>query len=134
MFREAMPSWGRVLAGFFCAVALVGCQPPFQTNQLVQVLRGVLVEGELDYRLGERRVLFNFSIGTVLAVVTGVVILSGLGRIAATAARVVPLMTMLYIGAGLFVIASSVTAAPAVLASITVLASTLPIRVAGYWA
>jgi AGCS family alanine or glycine:cation symporter len=113
---------GRALAGLFYTVALVDCQPLFQTNHLVQVLRGVLVERELDYQLGERRVLFDVGIGTVLAIVSEVIISGGLGRIAATAARVVPLMTLLYVGAGLFVIARNVAVAPAVLARIAVLA------------
>lgn len=122
VIREAMPAWARPLAGFFCAVALVGCLPLFQTNQLVQILREVLIEGELGISLGAQRLSFDLGLGVALAVITGLVILGGVQRIAATAARVVPAMTLLYVGAALTVIGANLPAVPGALLTIVDLA------------
>ncbi len=122
VIREGMPARARPLAGFFCAVALVGCLPLFQTNQLVQIVRDVWVEGELGVTLGDNRLGFDLGLGVLLAAVTGIVIYGGIQRIASTAARVVPIMTVFYVGASLAVIMLNIAEVPAALGQIVALA------------
>ena len=122
VIREAMPGWTRPLAAFFCGVALIGCLPLFQSNQLKQILGDVVVAGEMSITLGDHRLIFDVGVGVVLAIVTGLVIIGGAQCIGATAAVIVPVMKLLYVGAALAVIGANIEAIPETLASIVTLA------------
>ena len=102
------------LATFFCAAGMIGCLPMVQVNQLVQTIREVVFidQGWLDHA---NSMLFNFSAGAVLAVIVAIVIFGGLHRIAAVAGRLVPTMSVLYIGAALFVIVTNLDHVPGIL-------------------
>ncbi len=102
------------LATFFCAAGMIGCLPMVQVNQLVQTIREVVFidQGWLD---PANSMLFNFSAGAVLAVIVAIVIFGGLHRIAAVAGRLVPTMSVLYIGAALFVIVTNLDQVPGIL-------------------
>ena len=102
------------LATFFCAAGMIGCLPMVQVNQLVQTIREVVFidQGWLD---PANSMVFNFSAGAVLAVIVAIVIFGGLHRIAAVAGRLVPTMSVLYIGAALFVIVTNLDQVPGIL-------------------
>ena len=102
------------LATFFCAAGMIGCLPMVQVNQLVQTIREVVFidQGWLD---PANSMLFNFSAGAVLAVIVAIVIFGGLHRIAAVAGRLVQTMSVLYIGAALFVIVTNLDQVPGIL-------------------
>jgi len=84
-------SW-KPAAIFFSLAGLIGALPVFNVNQLTQAIRDILlipngIENEL---------VSNWSIGIILAIITSIVVLGGLKRISATAARLVPSMVVLY--------------------------------------
>lgn len=84
-------SW-RPLAVFFSAAGLIGALPVFNVNQLTQAVRDILlVPNGMTNEAAS-----NWTIGIVLSIITAVVILGGLKRISATAARIVPAMVVLY--------------------------------------
>ena len=102
------------LATFFCAAGMIGCLPMVHVNQLVQTIREVVLidKGWLD---PANSMVFNFSAVAVLAVIVAIVIFGGLHRIAAVAGRLVPTMSVLYIGAALFVIVTNLDQVPGIL-------------------
>jgi len=78
----------------------------FQSNQAHQQL--VSVTGDDGSFFADKGWLF----GLILAVVVGAVILGGIRSIARVTSRVVPFMAILYVGAGLVVLAANFTAIP----------------------
>ena len=56
--------------------------------------------------------IFNFIVGGVLALMTGLVILGGIKSIARVTSTIVPFMIVGYLGAGLFVLASNIQLVP----------------------
>lgn len=105
------PRW-KPLAVLFSVAGLIGCLPAFQTNQLVQTVREVIFihEGYLD---AESSIQFNFSAGLILAAIVSLVIFGGLQRIAAVASRLVPTMTVLYVGSVIYILAQNWQQVPA---------------------
>lgn len=77
---------------FFSLAGLIGALPVFNVNQLTQAIRDIL----LIPNGIENEVMSNWGIGITLAIITSIVILGGLKRISATAARLVPSMVVLY--------------------------------------
>ncbi len=124
VIREGMPGWARPLAGFFCFVALIGCLPLFQTNQLVQILREVIAPEVFGWEvaapslLPNPRLAFDLGCGIVIACVTAFVTFGGIRRVGATAVKVVPAMSILYLLCALAVIGLNLPAVPAVFAEI----------------
>ena len=90
VIKNALPASMLPLAYFFAAAGLIGALPGFQSNQLVQIM------GDLPMLQFEN---FNLIAGVVLAIITGVIILGGLIRIAKVSEWLVPLMSVLYFGA-----------------------------------
>jgi AGCS family alanine or glycine:cation symporter len=89
---EGLGKKWKPLAVFFSIAGLVGALPIFNVNQLTQAIRDIiLAPNGLDYGFST-----NLIIGLVLAAITSIVILGGLGRISKTAARLVPSMVVLY--------------------------------------
>ena len=89
VIKNALPASMLPLAYFFAAAGLIGALPGFQSNQLVQII------GDLPMFQFEN---FNLIAGVVLAIITGVIILGGLIRIAKVSEWLVPLMSVLYFG------------------------------------
>ena len=118
VIREGLHRRWRFLAYLFAAFGMIGALPVFQANQLTQILREVLFVGNgwLDARADP--LPFNLSVGVLLCVTAGAVILGGLKRIARVAAALVPLMAALYLGSALVAIALNVEKLPAVMALI----------------
>ncbi|HMV71042.1 MAG TPA: alanine/glycine:cation symporter family protein, partial [Pseudomonadales bacterium] len=100
---------GRMLGVLFavlCLFGTIGCGNFFQVNQAYQQL--LLITGGEHSLLAGRAWLF----GAAIAIATGLVVLGGIRRIARVTDRLVPLMTILYLTAGLVVLGSNARAIP----------------------
>ena len=107
--ERGMPRLGAFLAVFFCITCVFGSLGGgnmFQSNQAHQQL--VSVTGGEGSFFADRGWLF----GLIVAVVVGAVILGGIRSIARVTSRVVPFMAILYVIAGLVVLAVNVTRDP----------------------
>jgi alanine or glycine:cation symporter, AGCS family len=101
VIREALGAAWKPLSILFCVCAMVGCLGIFQANQLTQAIIDI---GFADWSFATHSFLiFNwevnslkFIIGTVLMVISGVVILGGIQRIGSWAGKMVPLMIIIY--------------------------------------
>jgi len=84
-------SW-KPLAIFFSIAGLVGALPVFNVNQLTQAIKDiVLIPNGFEVSF-----FSDLVIGLVLFAVTAVVVLGGIKSISKTAAKLVPLMVVLY--------------------------------------
>jgi AGCS family alanine or glycine:cation symporter len=103
------PRLGRFMAGLFalcCVGGAIGAGGLFQANQAYQ--QALIVTGGENGVLSERGWVF----GIFMAVLVGLVIIGGIKWIAAVASRVVPLMAIVYIVAGIVVIGLHYEAIP----------------------
>ena len=89
---EGLGKAWKPLAVFFSIAGLVGALPVFNVNQLTQAVNDILLVPNGI----EKGFATDLSIGIVLAVITGIVILGGLNRISKTASKMVPAMVVLY--------------------------------------
>ena len=80
------------LAVFFSICGLIGALPVFNVNQLTQAVNDILLKPN-GVEVG---LLSNLMIGSVLVVLTAIVILGGIKRIGTVASRLVPSMVVLY--------------------------------------
>jgi len=96
------PRW-RPLAILFALAGVIGCLPLFQTNQLVQTIREVIFLEQGWINPGQTD-LFNLMTGLFLSATVATVIFGGIQRIARVAARVVPLMALLYTGTAAYIL------------------------------
>ncbi|MXX04927.1 MAG: alanine:cation symporter family protein [Gemmatimonadetes bacterium] len=103
------PSW-KPLAFFFAVVAVIGCLPLFQVNQLVQIMRDVIFVPMGV--VGEDHFWFDLTAGVVLVLLVGTVIFGGITRIADVASRVVPAMVILYMFCALWIIVANLPDVP----------------------
>jgi alanine or glycine:cation symporter, AGCS family len=101
VIREALGAAWKPLSILFCVCAMIGCLGIFQANQLTQAIIDI---GFADWSFASHSFLvFNwevntlkFIIGTVLMIISGVVILGGIQRIGSWAGKMVPLMIIIY--------------------------------------
>ncbi|MCS6833303.1 MAG: alanine:cation symporter family protein, partial [Flammeovirgaceae bacterium] len=91
------------LAILFCIACMFGCLPVFQANQLTQIFREIVL---LPHQLisHEQIPLANLLIGIVIMGFVSVVIFGGIRRIAQVAAKLVPLMIVLYGGSVAYIV------------------------------
>lgn len=108
--QEGLGRRWKPLAFFFAIVAVIGCLPLFQVNQLVQIMRDVVFT-PLGV-VGEDHFWFDLTAGVVLVLLVGTVIFGGITRIADVASRVVPAMVILYMFCALWIIAANFTDVP----------------------
>ena len=113
--RFKIPHLGRIMGTIF-AVSLffgvLGAGSLFQTNQAYQQL--LTVTGDEASFFADKAWLF----GIIMMIAVGLVIIGGIKSIAAVAARIVPLMGVIYVGAGCVVIGIHYAEIPAALAAI----------------
>lgn len=98
----------RLLAVWFslcCVGASIGGGNMVQANSIATAL---------EHSFGWDRLI----VGVITAVLTGVVILGGLGRIGKVSERLVPAMALLFLGGGLVVLVSNAAALPGAFAAI----------------
>ena len=108
--QEGLGRNWKPLAFFFAVVAVIGCLPLFQVNQLVQIIRDVIFVPMGV--VGEDHFWFDLTAGVVLVLLVGTVIFGGITRIADVASRVVPAMVILYMFCALWIIATNFSDVP----------------------
>lgn len=101
VIREALGKNWHPLAVLFCICCMMGCLPSFQANQLTQAIIDIGIPSETI-----RNATFNFLgftistpkliVGTILMIISAVVIIGGIQRIGSWAGKMVPLMIVLY--------------------------------------
>ncbi len=106
------------LATLFAFCALFGPLPVFQTNQLVQVIRDVILVPNGWAASAEQAWWFNFCIGVVVAAAVSLVVIGGIHRIGTVTSRIVPLMVALYVATACWVLALNFSEIPSYFALI----------------
>ncbi len=126
-----MPRSGKFLANWFCTAALFGVLPAFTANQLTQTVVQVIypqVNSAID------SFIYKGSFGLLLILVSGSVILGGLKKIVKTTSKFVPLMVILYLLMGGWVILDNIMQIPYVLKTIIFSAFDFKtVYVGGFW-
>lgn len=101
VIREGLSKNWHPLAALFSICCMIGCLPIFQSNQLTQVIIDMAF-GNSELRnetfpvLGLDINLLKFCVGTILMIISGIVILGGIQRIGSWAGKMVPLMIIIY--------------------------------------
>jgi AGCS family alanine or glycine:cation symporter len=111
------PRLGRAMAVYYAICIIIGTLgigSMFQSNQAF--VQFVTVTGGDQSFFATR----GWLVGLALAIVVGVVIVGGIRSIASVATKIVPFMALLYISAGLYVIAAHATELPRALEQIIV--------------
>ncbi|PKD43188.1 alanine/glycine:cation symporter family protein [Rhodohalobacter barkolensis] len=120
---EGLGEKWKPLAIFFSIAGLIGCTPMFQSNQLTQIVRDTMLaeNGLLGYETmilagsfltetGFR--LSDIIVGLILVALVSLVIFGGIKRIGHVAARLVPLMVLLYILTVVYIIINNIVDVP----------------------
>lgn len=105
-----LPRLGKAMAWYYAVCIILGCLGVgcmFQANQAY--VQFVNVTGGESSVFATRGWLF----GSILAVLTALVIVGGIKSIARVTSRLVPFMALLYVGSALVIIGANVTALPA---------------------
>jgi AGCS family alanine or glycine:cation symporter len=93
----------RPLAVFFSLAGMIGVLPVFQVNQYTQAIRDIIL---VDFGISGSFTT-NLITAFVIIFIASFVIFGGIKRIGKVAGSLVPLMTILYVGAVLFIIFST---------------------------
>lgn len=93
VIREGLGKKWVPLAAFFCVAAFLGASPVFQANQMVAVMKEVV----LLPAGAENSFTLDLIIGLVIAVLVAMVILGGVKRIGNVASKLVPSMVVLFV-------------------------------------
>ena len=101
-----------VLFAIFCVGASIGGGNMFQANQSFMQLVAA-TGGESSWLQGQ-----GWLYGIILALIVGLIVLGGIQGIARMTSRIVPLMALIYVTAGLVIIAVHYAEVPAALALI----------------
>lgn len=101
VIREALGKSYYPLAVLFCVCAMVGCLPIFQANQLTQAIIDIGITSESVKNATFSFIGFTIStpkfvVGTILMIISAIVIIGGIQRIGSWAGKMVPLMIVLY--------------------------------------
>jgi AGCS family alanine or glycine:cation symporter len=117
VIREALSKKWQPLAVLFCLCTMIGCLPIFQANQLTQVLIDIGVESPelraISFFIGSFEVnVLKLVIGTILLIISGIVIIGGIQRIGVWAGKMVPLMIILYFFSVLIILLVNIDQVP----------------------
>jgi len=101
VIREALGKSWYPLAILFCLCCTVGCLPIFQANQLTQIIIDIgITSPEIKAAsfsvAGLEINTAKLAIGSVLMIISGIVIIGGIQRIGSWAGKMVPLMIIVY--------------------------------------
>ena len=110
-----MPRLGKAMAWYYAVCIVVGCLGVgcmFQANQAY--VQFVNVTGGAEGFFASRGWLF----GSILALLTGLVIIGGIKSIARVTSKLVPFMALLYVGTALVVIGANFSAIPSAISAI----------------
>ncbi|MBL6719470.1 MAG: amino acid carrier protein [Candidatus Marinimicrobia bacterium] len=114
VIEQGMGKKFKFLSYWFSIAGLVGCLSLLQANQLTQIMSDYVVKSlniEQSFNL-------NLIIGIIIAIIVSSVIFGGLSRIAEVASKIVPLMVIVYLLAGLFIVLSNASLIPAIFSNI----------------
>ena len=111
IIEQGMGKKFKFLSYWFSIAGLIGCLSLLQVNQLTQILSDQVVK--LNSNITNTFNL-DLTIGIVVAIVVSLVIFGGLKRIAEVASRLVPLMVLIYLSAGLFIVFSNIALVPSI--------------------
>ena len=126
-----IPKYGKFLANWFSVAALFGVLPAFTANQLTQTVVQVIYP-QRDIAMNS--LIYEGSFGLLLMLVSGSVILGGLKKIVRTTSKIVPLMVVLYLMMGGWVVVDNVSQIPDVLKTIILSAFNFKtMYVGGFW-
>ena len=103
--REGLGERWKPLSVLFAACGMFGCLPLLQSNQLTQIVNTMFFEPQ-GWFVGSDNTaqIGNALFGLLLAILVGMVVVGGIKRIGAFAARLVPGMVLLYGGTSLVII------------------------------
>jgi len=101
IIEHGMGKKWKFLSYIFCVAGIIGLLAVFTSNQLAAVVQAVLLKPETAIETTRN----NWIIGIIMMVLTAVVILGGIQRIAAAASKMVPFMVGIYFIAVLIIIA-----------------------------
>ena len=105
VIREGLGKNWHFLAIFFCVAGFFGATPVFQANQIVAVLKTVaLTPAGIPDTFAT-----DLTMGIILAVLVGIVIIGGIKRIGTVAANLVPAMVVLFVGSVLVILLLNVS-------------------------
>ena len=110
-----MPRLGKAMAWYYAVCIVIGCLGVgcmFQANQAY--VQFVNVTGGAEGFFASRGWLF----GSILALLTGLVIIGGIKSIARVTSKLVPFMALLYVGTALVVIGANFSAIPSAVSAI----------------
>ena len=107
-----------LLFSLFCVAASIGGGDMVQANSIATAL---------EHAFGWDRL----AVGVVTALLTGLVILGGIGRIGRVSEKLVPVMALLFLGGGIMVLSRHAAAIPAALMEIVTAALTPKAAVGG---
>jgi len=101
VIKEALGKPWQPLAILFSICVMVGCLPIFQANQLTQVIIDIGITNEATKAAsftiaGFEINIAKFVIGTVLMIISAIVIVGGIQRIGTWAGKMVPMMIIIY--------------------------------------
>lgn len=101
VIREGLGKKWYPLAVLFCLCCLIGCLPIFQANQLTQIIVdiGFRESAFANHELliaGFKINTLKLIIGTILMIISAIVIIGGIQRIGLWAGKMVPLMIIIY--------------------------------------
>jgi len=102
IITEGLGKKWKPLAVFFAATAMFAVFPVFQSNQLTQVFRDVVLQPN-GVKVG---LMSDLITGLIIALFMSIVIFGGIKRIGRVTSRMVPLMVIIYIAIVLFIIFS----------------------------
>ena len=100
IIEHGMGKKWKFLAYIFCVAGIIGLLAVFTSNQLAAVIQAVLLEPETAAETTRN----NWIIGVIMMLMTAVVILGGIQRIASVASKMVPFMVSIYFFAVLIII------------------------------
>ncbi|MCH8523192.1 MAG: alanine:cation symporter family protein [Balneolales bacterium] len=113
VIREGLGEKWKPLASFFAIAGLIGCAPMFQSNQLTQIVRDmVLVPAEVVSGTAESTFMFDAIMGLIIVGLVSLVIFGGIKRIGSVASSLVPMMVVLYSITVLYIILNNFADVP----------------------
>ena len=105
VISEGMSDKFKPLAYFFSIAGIFGCLALFQANQLTQI---VIEQLFIDSSFVQSNIMFSkLFIGIFISLIVSMVIFGGIKRIAIVASKLVPLMVIIYLLCGFYIIISN---------------------------
>lgn len=102
--EQGRPKLGKLLAICYASVAVIATLP--QTTQVNQAY------SQVSGLVGINTPEFAYAYGTVAALLTAIVIIGGIRSIANVTAKLVPLMTLIYVGSAIAILLANYSAIP----------------------